>query len=134
MIEGEGFGSPSLAHTTEVDMGFTPAEKEELASHAGSRAAYVSLHTADPSTTGANEATGGSPAYARKPVTFVAGSSDGVVSGTAVVFDIPAGTYTHIGLWDAVTAGVFRGGEALPSSFVAAGQDAVAVAVSVTVS
>lgn len=115
-------------------MGFTPAEKEEAAIHLGSRVGYVSLHTADPGTTGASEATGGSPAYARKPVTFTAGSSDGTVSGTAVVFDVPAGTYTHIGLFDSVTAGTFRGGQALGSSFVAAGQDAVAVAVSLTVS
>ena len=113
-------------------MGFTAAEKEEAASHLGSRAAYVSLHTADPGTTGASEATGGSPAYARKPVTFTAGSVDGIVSGTAVVFDVPAGTYTHIGLWDLATGGTFRGGAALPSSFVAAGQDAVAAAVTLT--
>lgn len=68
---------------------------------------YVSLHTADP-TSGANEASGGSPAYARKAVTHAAAAS-GVAAqnGTDPVFDVPAGTYYAIGYWSAVSAGTF---------------------------
>jgi len=51
-----------------------------------------SLHTADP-TAGANEVTGGSPAYARKAVTFAnAASGAAAQNGTDPVFDVPAST------------------------------------------
>jgi hypothetical protein len=51
-----------------------------------------SLHTADP-TAGANEVTGGSPAYARKAVTFAnAASGAALQNGTDPVFDVPAST------------------------------------------
>lgn len=71
----------------------------------------LSLHTDDPSTTGANEVTGGSPAYARKTVSFGA-SSEGVANSAAgVTFDVPAGTtVTHVGYWDGA---VFKGSDAI---------------------
>ena len=70
-------------------------------------ATHASLHTADPGTTGASELTGGSPAYARKPITWTPGAVDGVYTAT-VVFDVPTGvTLTHVGLWTALTAGTF---------------------------
>ena len=37
---------------------------------------YISVHNGDPSTTGANELAGGSPAYARKAVSWAAASSE----------------------------------------------------------
>lgn len=46
--------------------GLTAATKETAALAVTALGAYVSLHTADPGTTGTSEATGGSPAYARK--------------------------------------------------------------------
>ena len=67
---------------------------------------YISVHTGDPSTTGANEASGGSPAYARIATTW-GSSSAGVVSGSQVTINVPAGTYTYVGLWSASTAGTF---------------------------
>lgn len=73
----------------------------------------ISLHTGNPGTTGANEATGGSPAYARKTTTWASGAVDGIVTGSAVVFDVPAGEYTHFGIWNGST---FVGGEPLSSS------------------
>lgn len=87
------------------------------------RDAYISLHTADPGGTGANEASGGSPAYARKALSWGSASS-GAASATQVTFDVPAGTYTHFGLWSAVTAGTYRGGNPLSQSetFGAQGQ------------
>jgi hypothetical protein len=87
-------------------------------------ATHISLHTADPGTTGANEATGGSPAYARKAATWAGASSGSKPLSAAVTFDVAAGTYTHYGLWDALTAGNFVGGGALSASetFAAQGQ------------
>lgn len=49
-----------------------------------------------------NEATGGSPAYARKQTTWSSGTG-GVVTGTAVTIDVAAGTYTHGILCSAAT-------------------------------
>lgn len=67
----------------------------------------ASLHTAY-SASGANEVTGGSPAYARKAITVAAASSRARAASTAPVFDVPATTVRFIGLW--TNAGtVFRG-------------------------
>lgn len=73
-------------------------------------ATWASLHTGDPGTTGVNEATGGSPAYARKAITWAAVSGGTIASGTtAQTFDVPAGTYYHVGLWSANSSGTFYG-------------------------
>lgn len=67
----------------------------------------LSVHTAY-SATGTNEATGGSPAYARKAAVWAAASSGAKAQTGSVTFDLPAGTYGWIGFWD--TAGpVFLG-------------------------
>lgn len=72
---------------------------------------HVSLHNGDPSTTGANELTGGSPAYARKAVTWGTAASGLRANSTAALdFDIPAGTTVlHFGFWSASTAGTAYG-------------------------
>lgn len=78
---------------------------------------YVSLHTADPGDTGANEISGA--AYARVgPVAFAnAGNNPTVSSNSAILTYVAAtgawGTITHFGTWDALTAGNFRGSGAL---------------------
>lgn len=73
-------------------------------------AIFASAHTGDPSTTGANEVTGGSPAYARKSITYAAASGGQKASNAGITFDIPASTtVTHIGLFSASTAGTFYG-------------------------
>ena len=73
-------------------------------------AAYASLHTADPGESGTNEVTGGSPAYARKAVTFGAASGGSMAASTQPVFDVPGGTtVTHVGFWSAVSGGTFLG-------------------------
>lgn len=80
----------------------------------GAVVGYVSLHTASPGTTGANEVTGGSPAYARKAVTWNAASAGDLDNNANPVFDVPAGvTVTHYGLWSALTGGTFYGGDPL---------------------
>ncbi len=88
---------------------------------------FLSLHTADPGGTGANEATGGSPAYARKAITWGASSSGvAAASGSPVVtFDAPAGTYTHVGFWSALSGGTNYGDDDLPASVVLGAQGTV---------
>lgn len=85
---------------------------------------YYSLHTGDPGTTGANEATGGSPAYARKQPTMGSSSGGTATSTGAVNFDVPAGTYSWLGRWSAATGGTFGG--AVPiGPIVLAAQDVI---------
>lgn len=72
-------------------------------------ATFASLHTGDPSTTGANEMTGGSPAYARKGITWAASSTGTKANSAACLFDVPASTVAYVGLWSASTAGTFYG-------------------------
>jgi hypothetical protein len=71
---------------------------------------FGSLHSAY-STTGTNELTGGSPAYARKALTWSAASAGAkALAATLPTWDVPSGsTVAWIGLWDAVTAGTFLG-------------------------
>lgn len=76
----------------------------------GNVIAYVSLHSGDPGTTGTNELTGGSPAYARKPVTWNAAAAGARDNAAQMDFDVPASTTVfHVGYWSAVTAGTFYG-------------------------
>ena len=112
-------------------MSFTNATKEAAALAVTALGNTVSLHTADPGITGANEAAGGAPAYSRKTTTWSGGGADGSVAGTPVAFDVPAGTYTHIGVWDGAT---FIGGFPLSSSTGALpGQTVVNVTPTITV-
>lgn len=84
------------------------ATAESLAGSYAALATHASLHTADPGTTGTSEVTGGSPAYARIPLTWTAGGSDGIYTSSAT-FNLPATTaVTHVGLWSALTGGSFR--------------------------
>ena len=79
--------------------------------------AYVSLHTADPADTGASEVSGN--AYARQgPVAFASAGNNPTVSSNSAILTFPAatgawGTVSHFGVWDAATAGNFRGSGAV---------------------
>jgi len=67
---------------------------------------YISLHTGDPGLTGANEVAGGS--YIRKSGSFVAAASKAADNDAAIEFNgMPAAAITHIGIWDAESAGNF---------------------------
>lgn len=59
----------------------------------------ASLHTAFPGLTGANEVTGGSPAYARQAVTFGAAAGGTRALSAAVTFNVPATTVRWFGFW-----------------------------------
>lgn len=110
------------------------AERNAIADTEAARLVYISLHTADPSTTGASESSGGSPAYARKAAVFAAAAS-GTATAAELTFDVPASTITHFGTWTAVTAGTFRGGNALAGGsqvFSAQGQLKLVVSLPVT--
>lgn len=65
-----------------------------------------SLHTAFPGLTGANEVSGGSPAYARKAASFAAAAGGSRALSAAVTFDVPATTVRWFGFW---SSGVFVG-------------------------
>ncbi|OZC55947.1 hypothetical protein CH276_27975 [Rhodococcus sp. 06-470-2] len=82
-----------------------PQTKEQMAIYYGSLGAFISLHTSDPGTTGANEASGGS--YARKQTTWTGGAVDGSIAGSAVTIPVAAGTYAWAGIWSAATGGTF---------------------------
>jgi hypothetical protein len=79
-------------------------------------AVYVSLHTAD-SSSGASEVTGGSPAYARKAITWTSPASSAMSNSAQIVFDVPTGTTIRfIGYWSAATGGTFYGNRALDAN------------------
>lgn len=82
---------------------------------------YISAHTADPSTGGTSEVTGGT--YARQATTWGTASAGSRV-GSQVAIPIPAGvSVSYWGVWSAATAGTFLGGFALGATetFGAAG-------------
>lgn len=77
-------------------------------------AKFISLHTGNPGTTGANEVAGGS--YIRVATTWGA-ISGGSVTGSQVTINVPASTtIAYWGLWDASTSGNYYDGGQLPTS------------------
>ncbi len=90
-------------------------------------ASHVSLHTADPSTNGANEVTG-SP-YTRELADWAPAAGGTAVNDGAIVFDVPGSTtIAFIGYWSAGTAGTFYGSRALDTNqtFATAGTYTIA--------
>lgn len=63
----------------------------------------ASLHSGFPGLTGANEVAGGTPAYARKAVTFGAAAGASRALSAAVTFDVPATTARWFGFWSSGT-------------------------------
>ncbi len=91
---------------------------------------YVSLHQADPGTTGASEVSGGS--YARQAPPAVASSGGTYTSNADVDFtgmpDTTADDISHAGVWDAVSAGNFLIGAALAAPKVTNSGDTFRIA------
>lgn len=79
---------------------------------------YVSLHTVDPGDNGASEVVGGSYARKETDITSWTAAAAKTVNLDEVLeyIDMPGLTVTHIGLWDATTAGNFLWGGALAES------------------
>lgn len=87
----------------------TTSLKNTLATTYGTAAAYGAIYTTSPSGTAGTEPSGGSPAYARKALSWGT-ATNGVVTATAT-FDVPTGvTIVGIGVHSAVTAGTYLDG------------------------
>lgn len=90
--------------------GLTNAAKNAMLDHLAGLAVWASLHSADPGASGTNELSGGSPAYARKAITWNAAASGALDNLANPVFDVPAGsTVSYFGLWSASSGGTFYG-------------------------
>lgn len=114
-------------------MPITPTELNVIVDAEKTRLVKISIHSASPGTTGANEISGGS--YARVTLTWNAASS-GTASANQVTVNVPAGgPYTHFGVWDSAGT-TFLGGNALSSSetFASDGQLKVTLSLAGTAS
>lgn len=107
--------------------GLVDAGKNLLLDGFAGGVSFVSLHTADPSTDGSSEVSGGS--YTREAVSWDSADSGSVSSNASVVFDVPGSTtITHLGYWSASTSGTFYGSRALDTNqtFATAGTYTIA--------
>lgn len=82
-----------------------PVLKEDVALFISTKGAWISFHTSDPGTTGANEASGSG--YARKQTTWSGAAVDGVVLGSQVTITVPAGAWAWCGIRSAETGGTW---------------------------
>ena len=124
--------------------GFSDAYETAILNHvfrttalAQASSVYVSLHTADPGDTGASEVSGGS--YARAAVSradaswnapATSGSGKAITNAGAIAFPTATadwGTVTHVGFWDAASAGTFIAGGALTSDSICSPVSAIQV-------
>lgn len=87
--------------------------------------AQVSLHSADPETSGADEVSGGG--YERQVPSFNAASNASVSIDSVLTYEIPGGgtVVSWVGLWDAADA--FLGGIELNTAEVFEGEGQFAV-------
>ena len=93
----------------------TNQQKENLAVSYGTNATHGAVYTTAPGASAGTEPSGGSPAYARKALTWAPGTVDGVVTATAT-FDIPSGTtVVGVGLHTALTGGTYLDGASVTS-------------------
>jgi hypothetical protein len=84
--------------------------KNQVALAYGTLAAYGAIYTSAPGATAGTEPSGGSPAYARKPLSWSLGA-DGVVTASAT-FDVPPGTtIVGTGLHTAASGGNYLDGK-----------------------
>lgn len=102
-------------------MALTDATLNSLGTSLDGLITHASLHSSDPSTTGANES-----AAARVAVSLTVDADGDLTLDSTLAFTggTASGSVTHVGLWSASTAGTFRGAFALTgdSAFNAAGE------------
>lgn len=89
-------------------MAMNNTAKNSMLDHLGTEVLYLSLHSGYPATT-ENEISGGSPAYARKAVTWGGAAAGSMAATNAPVFDVPACTVAAVGFFSAATAGTLYG-------------------------
>ncbi len=89
----------------------TTAGKNKMLDDEAAVWAYAAAHNVDAPTDNTTEPSGGSPAYARKALTWASASSGSkALAATLPTFDIPAGfTVKSIGIWSAATNGTLYG-------------------------
>lgn len=76
----------------------------------GAVCVFGSLHTAIPGSTGSDEITGGTPAYARIPLTWNPAATGAKTLLNTPTFNVPPlTTVAYVGLWSTLTAGVWYG-------------------------
>lgn len=110
-------------------MGLVVGQKNEMLDAVTPDWDFASLHSGAPGGSGSNELTGGSPAYARKSVTWGAASGGVVANTNSQVFDVPAGSdVEYVGLWSLSSAGTFFGAFAASSPADETGAVATALA------
>jgi hypothetical protein len=86
-----------------------------MATAYGAASPYGALSTTAPTSSAGTEVSGGSPAYARKAITWGTASAS-AITATALVFDVPTGT-TVVGfmIYSASTAGTYLDGASITS-------------------
>lgn len=122
----------------------TDADRNALANNQAARMAFLSLHTSTPGTSGAAEATGGTPlAYARQAPTFTSAGATGALGETLqpattgkawsneVTFNVPAGTYSYWGSFSSGTGGTFQMGNLLDTEQTPGSQAAITLSISI---
>lgn len=110
----------------------TAGEKNSLATKYAGDALYCALYTTAPGASAGTEVTGGSPAYARKSISWSA-PSNGVITAT-VVFDVPTGTtVVGFGVHTAATAGTYLDGASFGTSQAFSSQGTLTVNLTFTV-
>jgi len=95
-------------------VGYSTAAKNAMLNTLGGLVTHISLHSGDPGASGENELSGGSPAYARRPIAWSAADGGEIVGDSTYQFNVPAGaTVAHVGFWGAAEGGTFYGSDAL---------------------
>lgn len=103
--------------------------KNSLATKYSTEALYAALVTTAPGATSGTEVSGGSPAYARKALTWSAPS--GGVMTASCTFDVPACTVVGVEFFTASTAGTYVDGISTASTTFS-GQDTLTVSLTFT--
>jgi len=110
----------------------TTAQKNKTAAGYASGTNYAALYTTAPGASAGTEVSGGSPAYARKAITWGT-PTNGVITAT-VNFDVPSGTtVVGAGIHDALTAGNYLDGVSVTSQAFSA-QGTYALTLTATIS
>lgn len=92
----------------------TVTMRNALATAYGVQAAFAAVYTTAPGGSAGTEPSGGSPAYARKAISW--GTASASVITASVTFDIPTGTtLVGAGVHTLITAGTYLDGGAVTS-------------------
>jgi len=91
-------------------MGLNTTALNAMLDNLGTLITYASLHTDVVGSGSGGEVTGGSPAYARKAITWNAASGGNLDNNANPVFDVPGGTtIRRVGFWSASSGGTYYG-------------------------